>query len=614
MPPMKKTWFALTGVVLAGCGDNLEGPGPDPDPDPPRVAGHVWSDDNHDGIQDAGEAALEGFTVFLDLDEDGVQGAAEPSTSTDATGAYELAPPAAGEYVVRQVLPFGWRSPLSIAARLRSATGGPSQIIGGTYAADGDYPFMVAVGGQFGGQFFQFCGGVLVTDRHVVTAAHCSEGESPGGVRVLVGALDLDGGGGQVVRVARLDVHPDFIDTTAGYDISVWTLSDRVDLAASGLHTVELMRPELEALTAPGVLTTTTGWGASDLPGTVLQEVHLPIVDEATCAAVYPDATNFETQICAGVPEGGIDSCYGDSGGPLLVRDPDREVWMHAGITSWGDGCALPDVPGVYARTSALSAWAQSMMVEDGGLVRVAAAEGTVTADFPTIATTRPMAGAIEARWQLTGLAIPDELEPDVPVDASWRLLGDDGGAGAFACAIDVDGAGPAAAQDVACGLGATQVTLPAFATGIYPTELSVVHGADTARRRVNVFVGDPIAIDTPGSLTAADPVDPDYLPGEYYVDYFDVTGLDGTKAFAVELRSTAFDPYLTLYDADLRDPVDGGGILDVAGPRPDGSLRLVVVPEPGRNYLVGVSSYDTQETGSYTVSILNDGTLAPPP
>lgn len=590
-------------VFALGCGDNVV-----PD-QPTRIVGRVWSDVDRNSAFDDGEAALAGNTVFLDLDNDGNVGASEPMVQTGPDGNFEFSVDP-GSYVVRQVLPrFGFRS--GIKAKRDDRGGSP--IIGGTVATPGEFGFMVAVGDLFDGQVFQFCGGVLISDRYVVTAAHCSEGVDPASAGVLAGTLDLTTGG-EVLLVDKIDVHPDYDGNTEhGSDIGLWTLQKPVDLAALGLSTVELASPETAALTAPDVLATSVGWGVSDSPSQLLQRVHLPIVGEATCAAVYPQATGLDSQICAGAPEGGIDTCQGDSGGPLLVRDDARGVWLHAGITSWGDGCALPDTPGVYGRTSALSQWAISMTdVEVGGKLEVTVADQqTATADFPTQPTTRPQVGPIDTRWQLTGITLPDTVPANRPIDVSWRIIGESPSLTGFSCSLDPDGPGPTAAQDVACGIGPGSAQIPGLPTGIFQTAFSASRAGANFTRRVDVFAGRPRRTVSRGRLATTDPTDPDY-GDPYFVDYFEVTALSGTKAFAIDAGSMNFDMFLTLYDADLRNATTGGGILAFGSPLTATTQRLVVFPEPGRRYLIGISTFAPQEIGAYQVTIVNDGVLRP--
>ena len=96
-----------------------------------------------------------------------------------------------------------------------------------------------------------------------------------------------------------------------------------------------------------GTLATIAGWGVTseggDAPDT-LQEAQVPITTDAYCDGAYSDF-DASTMVCAGYPQGGVDTCQGDSGGPLFAGG--RCV---VGATSFGEGCARPGKPGVYAR------------------------------------------------------------------------------------------------------------------------------------------------------------------------------------------------------------------------------------------------------------------------
>ena len=81
-----------------------------------------------------------------------------------------------------------------------------------------------------------------------------------------------------------------------------------------------------------------------------LQEAQVPITTDAYCAGAYSDF-DPATMVCAGFPEGGVDTCQGDSGGPMFGRTSAGTLRV-VGATSWGDGCARPGKPGVYARVA----------------------------------------------------------------------------------------------------------------------------------------------------------------------------------------------------------------------------------------------------------------------
>jgi trypsin len=143
-------------------------------------------------------------------------------------------------------------------------------------------------------------------------------------------------------------VHPD-----ADIDIAVLRLS-----SPSAQTPLRWAGPEDAALYEPGTMATVTGWGNTQEGGgstNMLREAFVPVVSDTTCNQAYSGGVNGPTEVCAGNPEGGVDTCQGDSGGPMIV--PDGASWVLIGATSWGEGCARPNRPGVYAELAAADAF-----------------------------------------------------------------------------------------------------------------------------------------------------------------------------------------------------------------------------------------------------------------
>lgn len=216
-------------------------------------------------------------------------------------------------------------------------------IVGGTVAGATDNPFQVAlltknIANNFNAQF---CGGMLYKSNYIITAAHCSDFVTASQVQVLTGTRNLDGTG---VRrnVTRIVIHPSWAPSTFNNDVAVWQLST----AATGIPLVSLATAD----PADGTSLLVTGWGALSEGGSFpidLRKVTVPLANRTNCN----DANSYNGQIttnmlCAGRDSGGIDSCQGDSGGPLARGS------VLTGIVSWGNGCARPNLFGVYTRIS----------------------------------------------------------------------------------------------------------------------------------------------------------------------------------------------------------------------------------------------------------------------
>ena len=281
-----------------------------------------------------------------------------------AVGSLAAAPAGAGDGVTWMRGHVQQRQMARMQRYLARQPGGPGikpSIIGGNVAAAGKWPFQVAlldatVGNNYNAQF---CGGSLIGRRHVLTAAHCVDFlTNASELHVLTGTRSLASGGTRRA-VAAFRFHPRWNEATSDFDIAVVTLQNPV----SGIRPVRLLERNWERhLASAGDLAYVTGWGDtsgnSSFP-TLLHEVRVPIVAHAICnAPASYDGDITARMICAGLKAGGKDSCQGDSGGPLTVRNNAGQWLIQAGIVSWGIGCALPNLYGVYTRLAVLSAWA----------------------------------------------------------------------------------------------------------------------------------------------------------------------------------------------------------------------------------------------------------------
>lgn len=598
-------------LSLVACGDNLS-----ISDRGLTISGSVWEDLNKDGIQDPGEEPRADVAVFIDVDEDQILDEDEVSVRTDAGGRFELSGLAPGSYTIRQDLPFGWRgSPMAAAKEFKSRPAkvddapGVANIIGGSDAADMAYPFMASIGRLFNDDYFHSCGAALISDRYVLTAAHCSEDSEPGEVFVMLGTNDPNNpdAGGHQFAVRSITLHPEWGDRISdGYDMALWELQDRVDLEGLGLYTIDMLAGETQTLAAPSTLATTIGWGVSDNDSERLQEVHVPIASEESCSISYPQVDTFATQICAGAIDGGLDSCQGDSGGPLLVRDEENQRWLHAGITSWGSGCALAGKPGLYGRTSAMSTWAKSRIREDSPGYQVALSGKNVHLDFPQQTTTRSFIGQAAARWAISNMTMPavedGSIEANKSFSARFFLFKETlDSQQEFECEVDLDGAGLIAPSGSSCQGGTNEVLLSGYPDGAYKLTISATSAGKTRSRSEVIVAGTLEETEVQGSLTFTDVADADYQ-GTYYIDYYEVTAADPGVLSIIEVDA-AISLRVGLYDADLRTAVDGGGILDVAF---GGSFNFL--PEDGKRYLIGVSSQGSKVTGSYTLRVRNNG------
>lgn len=226
------------------------------------------------------------------------------------------------------------------------------QIIGGTDARIEDVPHQVSLQ-SFG---FGFCGGSIISNEWVVTAAHCMSYPAEW-ITVRAGTATKSSGG-STHPVAEIIVHERYTTNRYGVpenDVAVLRVKTPFRLDATR-QPVQLFKRNEESVAGVGAVI--TGWGSVVEGGgttEVLQTVTVPIVSKSSCNDAYKSYGGLPFgQICAAVPEGGKDACQGDSGGPMTIQG------RLAGLVSWGYGCARPGYPGVHTEIAAFSDWIAS--------------------------------------------------------------------------------------------------------------------------------------------------------------------------------------------------------------------------------------------------------------
>ncbi|CAK9807813.1 Serine protease 1 [Anthophora quadrimaculata] len=236
------------------------------------------------------------------------------------------------------------------------------RIVNGTKAALQQFPYQVSLRRSYSGR--HFCGGSLITELHVLTAAHCMFIDysqiQPWSILVVAGELMLNQSTptGQRKGVDRIYVHPEFDHDTLHNDHTILVLSGRFKMTEN-VNVIPLPTRPTEAET----ICKLSGWGHpdedSDEVTNDLMYIDLPLLDIGTCRKLLINVSELPSgMLCAGYIEGLKDACQGDSGGGMVCNG------VLTGVVSGGYGCARPGYPGTYADVYYYKTWTTNIIKE----------------------------------------------------------------------------------------------------------------------------------------------------------------------------------------------------------------------------------------------------------
>lgn len=228
-----------------------------------------------------------------------------------------------------------------------------SKIIGGAIAKEGQFPYQVSI------RLYNFhlCGGSILNNRWILTAAHCFDGSkdipilsNPGIMNVVAGTNTLNAGG-DVYKTELIILHEKYNFNFTEYDIALMKV-DRIITFNDKVQAIDLPTQNIPKVGETAVL---SGWGSYYIrgrPQNNLQYIKLHIIEKKKCIMLlkFTGQPITDHNICT-LNKQHEGSCQGDSGGPLVYKN------MVVGVTSWGVAQCGANFPDVFVRVYSFRNW-----------------------------------------------------------------------------------------------------------------------------------------------------------------------------------------------------------------------------------------------------------------
>jgi len=226
--------------------------------------------------------------------------------------------------------------------------GGEGRIVNGTNAKPGEIPYIISLRNRGS----HSCGGSILNEYFVLTAAHCIDRQSASSLSIQYGVLNIRNNN-NVIQVTAIYKHESYSPANNyANDIAVLKLASAIQFGQNAQKTVLPAQGESPPGGQWGVL---AGWGLEKTGGSVqgdLKRVDILVYTDADCSRAHGSRVDSRYHVCSGVPEGGKGQCSGDSGGPLYGNG------KQVGVVSWSvKPCTIRGYPGVFARVSSYVDW-----------------------------------------------------------------------------------------------------------------------------------------------------------------------------------------------------------------------------------------------------------------